>query len=98
MKGSEVARKRECRCFYLDGLDAIENPLRHVDASNVLLETGIGLDGHNTRNNRTTDAVGTTGLDPVQEHGHIKEELRDNEVCTCIDLFLEVLEILLHRG
>ncbi len=74
---------------YLDGLNAVEDPLRHTDADNVLLKTGVGLNGHDTGDDRAVDADGTTGLDPVKEHGHIKEELSDNEVSTSIHLLLD---------
>lgn len=83
---------------YLDGLDAVENPLGNTDTDNVLLETGIGLDGHDTGDDGTVNASLATLTNPVQELGNIKEQLGDNEVGTSIDLLLEELQVFLHRS
>lgn len=83
---------------YLDGLNAVQNPLGNTDTNNVLLETGIGLDGHDTGDDGTVDASLATLTDPVQELGDIKEQLSDNEVGTSVDLLLEELQVFLHRS
>lgn len=75
------------------------------------LEASIVLDRHYTRNDRALNACTMSDdalkrvvldtdsarpLNEVKEDLHVVEELRDNEVCACVDLLLEVLEVL-HR-
>lgn len=84
--------------LYLDGLNAVQDPLRDAQANNVLFEAGVGLDGHHSGDDGTGDADGPTGLDPVQKQWDIEEELGDNEVCTSVDLFLQEPQVLLHGG
>lgn len=81
---------------YFDGLNAVENPLGNTDTDNVLFETGIGLDGHDTGDDGAVDACLATLTDPVQKLGDIKEQLGDNEVGTGVDLLLEELQVFLH--
>lgn len=84
--------------LYLDGLNAIQDPLRHAQANNVLFEAGIGLDGHHSGDDGAGNSDGATCLDPFQKQRDVKKELGDNEVCASVDLFLQEPQVLFHGG
>lgn len=84
--------------LYLDGLNAVQDPLRDAQANNILFEAGVGLDGHHSGDDGTGDADGPTCFDPVQKQRDVKEQLRDNEVCASVDLLLQEPQVLLHGG
>lgn len=84
--------------FYLDGLNAVQDPLWDAQTNNVLFKAGVCLDGHHSGDDGTGDADGSTRLDPVQKQRDVKEQLGDNEVCASIDLLLQEPQVLLHGG
>lgn len=49
------------------------------------------LDRHHSWENGTRDADLPAVVDKLEEHIHLKEELCDDEVCTSINLLLEML-------
>jgi len=55
------------------------------------------LDRHHSWKNRTSDADFSAVTDKLEKHIHVKEQLRNNEVCTSINLLLQMLQVLLIR-
>lgn len=84
----------------LDGFDSVNQLRRQVKTAHLghVAERVIALNGKNTGNDGTGDAGSATILLPIEIILGRKKELRDDEIRTCINLRLEMLNTFLIRG
>eukprot|EP00955_Chlamydomonas_euryale_P017911 190732-Chlamydomonas_euryale.AAC.18 len=79
----------------LQRLDLVMELLRHLGLAEAghALESAICHDRHNTRNNRHINADRAAVLDKLEEDVHVVEKLRDDELTACLNLLLQILDI-----
>ena len=81
----------------LDCLESIVHTLRNIGLAEVdrPLELVITHDWHEAWNKGCLDTDGLAVSDPFKIHLVIKEQLRNNDVSSCVALLLEMLDVIL---
>mmetsp|Transcript_1107 Transcript_1107/g.3250 ORF Transcript_1107/g.3250 Transcript_1107/m.3250 type:complete len:228 (+) Transcript_1107:147-830(+) len=79
----------------LDWLERVENLLGHLGLAEPghAHEAAIGLDGHDSRQDRAVDPDVPAVLDKLEEGPAVVEELRDDHLAAGVNLLLQILEL-----